>query len=127
MLKGPHNNARKVIITTSKDQQIHDLVSDTNSTIKKLNNYMRSNFHHKKSKKGFRKTIPLRMPFLYRYQIFFHLYLFSCNNFGHKEIDCRGYVRHDYMRNKRRRSNNISRNGCVRKSLRSFNENFVKN
>ena len=33
MLKGPHNNARKVI-TIAKDQQRHDLVSDTNSTIK---------------------------------------------------------------------------------------------
>lgn len=46
ILKGSHNNARKVI-NIAEDQQRHDLVSDTNNTINKLNNYNRSNFHHK--------------------------------------------------------------------------------
>jgi hypothetical protein len=41
-----------------------------------------------------------RRPFSPRYQSFFRGYYFSCNNFGHKAIDCRAYTRNTQERNR---------------------------
>ena len=55
---------------------------------------------YKTSKDEFIIFSPPRRPFTLRYQNFLFVYCFSCNNFGHKAIDCRGYTRSDHLRNR---------------------------
>ena len=47
---------------------------------------------------GFRRTTPQRRSFTSRYQSFFYGYCFTCNNFGHKVVDCRVYGRNAQTR-----------------------------
>jgi len=53
-------------------------------------------------------------------------FLFSCNNFGRKAIECRAQLRNDYIGNMSRGSYKILRNAHVRNNCRSFDENVVK-
>jgi hypothetical protein len=50
-----------------------------------------------------------------RYQNSFLGYCFSCNHFGHKEIDCRAYARNNHVWNK-----NISTYGFSNRNYNSF-------
>jgi hypothetical protein len=47
----------------------------------------------------FRRTTSQRRSFTSRYQSFFYGYCFTCNNFGHKVVDCRAYGRNVQARN----------------------------
>jgi hypothetical protein len=49
-------------------------------------------------KNEFRRVVLPRRPFTTRYQNLFLGYCFSCNNFGHKAIDCRSYARSDHVK-----------------------------
>jgi hypothetical protein len=59
---------------------------------------------HKNNKNEFKIVVPPRRPFTNRYQNLFLGYCFSCNNFGHKAIDCRAYARSDDVRDRNRGS-----------------------
>ena len=48
----------------------------------------------------FRRAMTLRRPFTNMYQQLFVGNFFSCNDLGHKEINCRDYTRNDIMRNR---------------------------
>jgi hypothetical protein len=43
-----------------------------------------------------RKQAPSRRPPMPRYQNFFSGLCYACNNYGHKAIDCRTYIRSGY-------------------------------
>jgi hypothetical protein len=62
-----------------------------------------------------KKTLPSRWNHTIRYQNSFFGYCYSCNGFGHKEIDCRTNVRGSYMRN-----NNRDTHGFSRRNYNSF-------
>ena len=47
----------------------------------------------------FRRTTSQRRSFTSRYQSLFYGYCFTCNNFGHKVVDCRSYGRNGQERN----------------------------
>jgi hypothetical protein len=44
----------------------------------------------------------------------FIVYFFSCNNFGHKALDCRAYARSDHVRDRNGGSYKTSKNDYVR-------------
>jgi hypothetical protein len=68
---------------------------------------------HKNNKNEFRRVVPPRRPFTTQYQNLFLGYCFSCNNFGHKEIDCRDYARSDHVRDRNRGSYKTSKDDYV--------------
>jgi hypothetical protein len=74
---------------------------------------------HKNNKNEFRRVVPPRRPFTNRYQNLFLGYCFSCNNFGHKEIDCRAYARSDHVRDRNRGSYKTSKDDYVSNKTRS--------
>jgi hypothetical protein len=47
----------------------------------------------------FKRTTTQRISYTPRYQNFFYGHCFTCNNFGHKVVDCRAYVRNGQERN----------------------------
>ena len=74
----------------------------------------------------YRRTTPPRRPSLLRYQNFFFGICYSCNNFGHKAIDCRAYGRN---RNTWNRSNyerpiNQYEDNNLRKSYEAADRNY---
>jgi hypothetical protein len=69
---------------------------------------------HKNNKNEFKRVIPPRRPFTTQYQNIFLGYFFSCNIFGHKELDCRYYVRSDHVAYINIGSYKASKNDCVR-------------
>ena len=69
---------------------------------------------HKRNE--FSKCMTSRRPFTNRYQHMFLGYYFSCNNFGHKEKNCKAYVRDDHMRS--RRVYNIPKDNHANKKTR---------
>jgi hypothetical protein len=52
---------------------------------------------HNQPKHKFKRTTSQRRSFTPRYQSFFSGYCFTCNNSGHKVIDCREYGRNVYV------------------------------
>jgi hypothetical protein len=49
-------------------------------------------------KNEFKRVVPPRRPFTNRYQNIFLGCCFYCNNFGHKDINCKAYARRDHVR-----------------------------
>jgi hypothetical protein len=74
---------------------------------------------HKNNKNEFRRVVPPQRPFTNRYQNLFLGYCFSCNNFGHKAIDCRAYARSDHVRDRNRGSYKTSKDDYVSNKTRS--------
>jgi hypothetical protein len=74
---------------------------------------------HKNNKNESRRVVPPRRPFTNRYQNLFLGYCFSCNNFGHKAIDCRAYTRSDHVRNRNRGPYKTSKDDYVSNKTRS--------
>lgn len=61
-----------------------------------------------------------RKPPKIKYQHLFLGYYFSCNNFGHKAVNCRAYATDDHMRN--RNGYNAQNNGYLNNQSRNFHE-----
>jgi hypothetical protein len=61
------------------------------------------------------KTLPSRWNHTIMHQNYFFGYCYSCNGFGHKEIDYRTNVRNSYLRN-----NNRDTHGFSRRNYNSF-------
>jgi hypothetical protein len=59
---------------------------------------------HKNNKNQFRRVAPTRRPFTTWYQNLFLGYCFSCNDFGHKALECISYARIDNVRDVNRGS-----------------------
>jgi hypothetical protein len=76
----------------------------------------------KDNKDIFIRYFPPRWPHTTRYQNSFLGYCFSCNHFGHKEIDCRVYTRNNNVWNK-----NISTYGFSNRNYNSFSPLFDYN
>jgi hypothetical protein len=54
---------------------------------------------HDQPRHEFRRTTSQRRSFTPRYQSLFYGHCFTCNNFGHKVVDCRAYGRNGQARN----------------------------
>jgi hypothetical protein len=60
-------------------------IEDTSSRIPSMFKLQRSfNHDHDQSRKKFRRTMPQRRSFTFRYENLFHGHCFNCINFGHK-------------------------------------------
>jgi hypothetical protein len=83
----------------------------------------KGNYDQQKSdsshKNEFRRVVPPRRPFTNRYQNIFLGYCFSCNNFGHKAIDCKSYTRSDHVRDINKGSYKTTKNDYVSNKTRS--------
>jgi hypothetical protein len=99
-----HKSSQKKIEEKPKIyENILKISSCRNDNKKERNhNQKKTNFLLKKDKYEFRSVASSRRPFTTRYQNLFLGYCFSCNNFGHKAIDCKAYGRNDCMRNRSR-------------------------
>jgi hypothetical protein len=62
------------------------------------------NSSHKNNNNDFKRVVSARRHFTTRYQNLFLGYCFSCNNFGHKTLDCSNYERSDHVRDRNRGS-----------------------
>jgi hypothetical protein len=69
----------------------------------------------RENKDRFRISFPPKWPRTTWYQNSFLGYCFSCNHFGHKEIDCRAYAINNHVWNKNR-----STYGFSNKNYNSF-------
>ena len=65
-----------------------------------------------------RRHAPSRRPPISRYQIFFSSLCYTCNNYGHKAIDCRTYARYknEWGRNRYENSKYQARENYMRNS-----------
>jgi hypothetical protein len=104
--KTPEGDASTKVTKPSKKENEENPKSYANilkgSINNESNNKKGNDDQHKPDsshKNEFRRVVPPRRPFTTRYQNLFLGYCFSCNNFGHKEIDCRAYTRSDHVRN----------------------------
>jgi hypothetical protein len=93
---------------------LKESINNESSSRKGNNDQQKIDSSQKNNKHEFRICVPPRRPFTTRYQNRFPIYCFSCNNFVHKEIDCRYYARSDHVRDKNRGSYPTSRNDYVR-------------
>jgi hypothetical protein len=89
-------------------------INNENNNRKGNDDEKKPNSSHKNNKNEFRGVVPPRRPFTNQYQNIFLRYCFSCNNFGHKEIDCRDYARSDHVRDRNRGSYKTSKDDYVR-------------
>lgn len=69
------------------------------NTLKGTNTTMNRQRYNKERRQSiFTKFNPFNMQYLSKYQNFFYGHCYSCNNFGHKAVDCQAYARINYGR-----------------------------
>ena len=73
-----------------------------------------------------RRYAPSRSPPISRYQSFFSGLCYTCNNYGHKAIDCRAYARYinEWGRNRYENSRYQVEENYIKKSQLAFDINY---
>ena len=73
-----------------------------------------------------RRHAPSRRPPMSRYQNFFYVLCYACNNYGHKAIDCRTYTRYinEWGKNRYENSKYQAEENYVRRSQLAPNRNY---
>ena len=73
-----------------------------------------------------RKQAPSRRPPMPRYQSLFFGLCYACNNYGHKDIDCRTYIQYGYNwgRNKYENSKHQVEGNYIRRSQLAPNKKY---
>jgi len=100
------------------------IISTESSSKKRKDDQQKSNSSHNNE---FKRLVPPRRPFTNWYQNLFLGYCFSCNNFGHKEIDCKSYARNDHVRDINRSSYKIVKGDYVSNKTRNSHEFVERN
>jgi hypothetical protein len=103
----------------SYDNILKGSTNNEGNNTKGNDDQQKHDYSHKNNKNDFKRVVPPRRPFTNWYQNIFLGHCFSCNNFGHKEIDCRAYARSGHVRDRNRLYYKTSKDDYVRNKTRS--------